>query len=210
MPLVEERIRLLKNAGTIIMAKYKGCLSQAFDEIERVDGRISVDSLMHWLVSTFHSFFDVAWYEGRSVYFMKRAQIMVADLWMAMEGDGPWGLFDDISKLTMFADYRVPQVLMGLKVLQVDEELMSRLDNKELMSIHDEAVIELRGCAIEAVERMQRQMKEILVQNLSEQQVDSMVNSMTIDFYLWDWAKSEEGSSHLRDIPIHLTRSHYY
>jgi hypothetical protein len=44
-----------------------------------------------------------------SVYIYKRVQILVADLWACFEGKS-YGQFDDIDKVTMFADYRVPQV----------------------------------------------------------------------------------------------------
>ena len=39
------------------------------------------------------------------VYFLKRAQIFVADVWHRFEGRG-YGEFHDIDSLTMFADYR--------------------------------------------------------------------------------------------------------
>jgi hypothetical protein len=44
----------------------------------------------------------------KNVRFLKRAQICVADLWAAFNGEG-FGQFDDIEKITMFADYRVPR-----------------------------------------------------------------------------------------------------
>jgi hypothetical protein len=36
------------------------------------------------------------------VRFLKRAQIFVADLWAAFDGES-WGEFNDIDKITMFA-----------------------------------------------------------------------------------------------------------
>jgi hypothetical protein len=42
----------------------------------------------------------------------KRAQILVADLWAAFRGQS-YGTFADIDSITMFADYRVPQVNRG-------------------------------------------------------------------------------------------------
>ena len=40
-----------------------------------------------------------------AVYFLKRAQILVAEIWACFRGLGD-GRFDDIDELTMFADYR--------------------------------------------------------------------------------------------------------
>lgn len=48
------------------------------------------------------------------MYFHKRVQILVADLWACFEGQGH-GKFDDIDHITMFADYRVPQVRLRLR-----------------------------------------------------------------------------------------------
>jgi len=39
------------------------------------------------------------------VHILKRAQILVADLWACFEGQG-LGAFADIDAITMFADYR--------------------------------------------------------------------------------------------------------
>lgn len=56
------------------------------------------------------------------MFFYKRAQIFVGDLWGAYRGQG-LGEFHDIDKLTMFADYRVPVVLKGLGFMHYTEEL---------------------------------------------------------------------------------------
>lgn len=58
--------------------------------------------------------------------FYKRAQILVADTWSVLEGKGD-GSFDDISSLTIFADYRIPQVLVHLKAMKYSEKLMKKL-----------------------------------------------------------------------------------
>lgn len=58
--------------------------------------------------------------------FYKRAQILVADTWSVLEGKGD-GSFEDISSLTIFADYRIPQVLVHLKAMKYSDELMKKL-----------------------------------------------------------------------------------
>jgi hypothetical protein len=55
-------------------------------------------------------FHDVSEYHGVDVPFYKRAQIASLDLSMAFGGEGP-GRFDDLDRLTMFADNLVPHVL---------------------------------------------------------------------------------------------------
>lgn len=43
------------------------------------------------------------------VFFLKRAQILIADIWACFEGKD-YGALDGIEHLTAFADYRIPQV----------------------------------------------------------------------------------------------------
>lgn len=66
------------------------------------------------IVSNFSSYRDEAIFEGKLVRFYKRAQILVADLWACFEAKG-LGAFYDIDQITMFADYRVPQVCFLFK-----------------------------------------------------------------------------------------------
>jgi hypothetical protein len=56
------------------------------------------------------------------VFFYKRAQIFVGDVYGAFGGQG-LGCFPDAAQLTMFADYRVPVVLRLMGLLQYSAEL---------------------------------------------------------------------------------------
>jgi hypothetical protein len=62
----------------------------------------SAAGLVNLLAEYFPCFRDEVRFEGRTVRFLKRAQIFVADLWAAFGGEG-YGQFDDIDKITMFA-----------------------------------------------------------------------------------------------------------
>lgn len=64
--------------------------------------------------------------QGRKVAFYKRAQILVADTWSVLEGEGD-GCFSDISSVTIFADYRIPQVLVHLGAMKYSDALMKKL-----------------------------------------------------------------------------------
>ena len=58
--------------------------------------------LVNTLAGHFPAFRDEGIFEERKVRFLKRAQIFVADLWAAFDGQH-YGAFDDIGKITMFA-----------------------------------------------------------------------------------------------------------
>jgi Potential Queuosine, Q, salvage protein family len=63
-----------------------------------------------------------------AVAILKRAQILVADVW-ACCGGRDLGEFSDIDELTAFADYRIPQSLLWLGVLEYSDELVKYLRN---------------------------------------------------------------------------------
>jgi hypothetical protein len=92
-------------------------------------------------------FADCSWYGSLRIPFLKRAQIAAADLHRAGVAR-----FSDLSDLTMFADNLVPHVLRLDGVLRFAPDLVARIEREELIE-HDSAQeIEIRGCAVHAVE----------------------------------------------------------
>jgi Potential Queuosine, Q, salvage protein family len=87
--------------------------------------------------------------EELSLPFLKRAQIAAADLQRA--GVADW---TDASRLTMFADNLVPHVLRLDGVLEFDPELVARIEAGELIEHGSPEEVEIRACAVEAVERI--------------------------------------------------------
>ena len=92
-------------------------------------------------------------YFERDVPFYKRAQIAAADLHLAFDGEGP-GRFDDLDRLTIFADNLVPHVLRVDGVLVLDHALADRIDRGELLLEGSAEEVELRAAAVDAVERL--------------------------------------------------------
>ena len=66
------------------------------------DANNSAAGLVNLLAEKFNCFRDEGRFENKKVHFLKRAQIFVADLWAAFDGEG-YGEFNDIDKITMFA-----------------------------------------------------------------------------------------------------------
>lgn len=97
IPLKLERIKLMNEAGTVLIQKYNG----SFKNFLECTGTFDSWHFINRLIIEFPSFKDFN--EENSVWFLKRAQILVADLWAASEGK----LFSEsIKDLTIFADYR--------------------------------------------------------------------------------------------------------
>ena len=87
---------------------------------------------------------DVSTYRDREVPFLKRAQITASDI----------GGFDDLDRLTLFADNLIPHVLRLEGVLVVDPALVVRIQAGHLLEPGGQAEVELRATAVHAVERM--------------------------------------------------------
>ncbi len=112
--------------------------------VDRADGSAVqfVETLAGW-----RCFADVSVYDGRQVPFLKRAQIAAADLQRAGVAD-----FDDLDRLTMFADNLVPHVLRLDGVLWFDPDLVARIAQGQLIEHGSPEEVEIRACAVHAVE----------------------------------------------------------
>ena len=83
----------------------------------------------------------MALYRTHKVRFLKRVQICVADLHNSFSGQS-WGAFPDIDQLTVFADYKLPQVLRQYGILEYHPSLAQRIDNQEIIEAGSEEEVE--------------------------------------------------------------------
>jgi hypothetical protein len=97
IPMFSQRIQCLREAGRILHERFDGSVITLIQ-----DAKGSAAALVNLLADRFACFRDESTFERKKVRFLKRAQILVADLWAAFEGEG-YGEFHDIDKITMFA-----------------------------------------------------------------------------------------------------------
>jgi hypothetical protein len=138
---------------------------------------------------------DVARYAGFDVPFYKRAQITAADLALAFDERGP-GSFEDLDRLTIFADNLVPHVLRRRGVLVYEQTLADRIDREALLVPGSAEEVEIRACALHAVERC--------VAGLGE--IGAPMTAQQVDYLLWTHGQSPE----MKATPRHRARSTYY
>jgi Queuosine salvage protein len=139
-PLMKQFAATLRDVGAHLLEEHGG----------RYLGVVEAAETIPALAATFaawFSFADVSVYEGREVPFFKRAQIATADLRRA-------GVAEQvgIEELTAFADNLVPHVLRVDGVLRLDPVLATRIEAEELLEHGSPEEIELRACAVHAVE----------------------------------------------------------
>jgi hypothetical protein len=94
---------------------------------------------------------DVSEYDGLRVPFLKRAQLTAQDLAAAGLAE-----FSDLDQLTIFADNLVPHVLRLDGVLRFDPGLVERIDAGQLLEHGSAEEVEIRACALHAVEILSR------------------------------------------------------
>ena len=117
--------------------------------------------------------------------FYKRAQIVAADLALAGVVD-----FDDLDRLTIFADNLVPHVLRIDGVLRYTPELAGRIDAEQLLE-PGEQEREIRACAVHACEAIA---------------ADLGVAPRTLDNWLWNRGQGPR----YKAVPRHRTRTTAY
>ncbi len=190
IPLFDERLANVHEVGRVLLERYDGQFTRAIEHAGR-----SAIKLTLLLAQDFSSFRDVAVYRGHEVRFFKRAQICVADLYGAFRSKR-WGTFTDLEKLTIFADYKLPQVLRHNSVLEYDPGFAERVDNQELLEAGGEEEVELRAATVWVCELLRREMSRLFGRT---------VTAVEVDLLLWYLGQN---SSNM--LPYHRTRTIYY
>eukprot|EP00117_Sycon_ciliatum_P030577 scpid87812/ scgid24067/ UPF0553 protein v1g230591 len=207
---LETRQQHLNTAGKVLMEKFNGSFSYCVESCGH-----SARLLRELIVANFPSFRDEADFNGTPCAFYKRAQILIADLWACFENKS-FGRFEDIDCITMFADYRVPQVLLHHGVLQYSESLMSHLRERRLVDVGHRWELEIRAATIWSVELVRRELVKRRDSRQAQQRsgTDELcsfpLNSIMIDFHLWYSSKDMNLTDQSLDFPMHRTRTTFY
>lgn len=128
------------NAANSSLQKYNCSFLNCIEAADQ-----SAACLVNILAEDFNCFRDEVRFEGRkTVRILKRAQILVADLWACFDGRD-YGEFYDIDKITMFADYRIPQILNSLGCMQYSPLLETTLRKKKLIETGHSWEVQIRG-----------------------------------------------------------------
>ncbi|EEQ98237.1 conserved hypothetical protein [Perkinsus marinus ATCC 50983] len=194
-PLISERVRLVREVARGLRDEYHG---SALELVESADG--SALRLMRILSAQFSGFRDQAIDPdtGRQVFLYKRAQICTADVWGAFRRDGKSVReklnFRDMRALTMFPDYRVPQLLRHKGILIYSSRLENIIDSGRTIPAGSRTELEIRACTVHAC----HEIVEIA------QRED--IFDVTLDWLLW-----QEGEAVRDEIkPHHRTLTIFY
>jgi hypothetical protein len=190
IPLLSKRVANLREVGQGLQAT-----AGSFAPIVAAAAR-SGQALVADVVRRFPSFDDVTTYASEEVRFYKRAQILISDLYGIYEGRG-LGAFDDLDRLTAFADYKIPQVLREAGILVYTPALAEVVDRQQEIPPGDPREVEIRAATIWGC--------ELLRLALAERHDRPTIRVFEVDWLLWSDAQDHEIAR-----PYHRTRTIFY
>ncbi len=174
IPLIDDRVAIMRELGN------KGERLDAFLEGEPND----LWSLVETLSEKYPSYRDVSIYNGMTVPFFKRAQLLFSTLheqgYLEVKG---------LRSGTIMADYRVPQALRELGMIEYSQGLASKVDSHELIPAGSEEEIEMRALSIVAADSLAKIYK---------------LSIMRVDEVLWQYGRRNCTKPH------HLTITTFY
>ena len=200
--LLEERARMLREVFNVISLYFNNSCREFIKKCNK-----NAVQLVKNIIDNFCCFRDQAIYNGEQVFFYKRAQILVSDLYIAYkdlikvtgknEINEVLDFGTSINNLTMFADYRVPQILREMEILEYSKQLSEKIDNKVELLHGSIEEIEIRAATIISVEKIKNKLIEAGMKN---------VLSIEIDIYLWENGEKIKDKAK----PHHRTLSIFY
>ena len=190
IPMLEQRLSHARQVGRQLLALYGGDFGQA---IASAQG--SATALTGLIARDFPCFYDVSRYRGREIPLFKRAQITVVDLAGSLNFAG-LGAFHDLDQLTAFADYKIPQVLRALGVLQYSAPLPSQVYSQQLLSPGSPEEVEIRAGMVWAVELVRQHMARS----------GRVLRAYELDWFLWNLGQSPLPA----ELPYHRVRTVFY
>lgn len=182
--------RALNQLGDYLLKSFDGRFGAMLQAAEHSAGQLAQ------MLLQIPCFQDIARYQGKSIPFLKRAQITAADLSLAFNGQGP-GYFADLGQLTCFADNMIPHVLRCEGLLEYHPKLAAQIDSGQQLEAGSAEEVEIRACALHTVELLQ----QALARN------GRLLRAMDLDYLIWNRGQQATYDGGER---IHLTRTWFY
>lgn len=185
IPLLEERFKIIKEVSTIVNKKMQGNFYQYIKNIT------SDKELFEIIINSFPSFKDERTYNNKTIYFYKLAQLLTSDILHIREEKEQIKV--DYTHLVGCADYKIPQVLRGLGILNYSDELLKIVDNQIEIPVNSVYEVEIRANMITVIDMINKKL-------------DYKYSRMDINDYLFMLKKNKN----LTLKPYHLTRNTNY
>lgn len=139
LPLAKERYDFLVMAKAFLK-------DRNFADLIR--GKLVDEELFNYIISNLDFFIDEATYENNRIYFYKRAQLLTSDIMHMKKSSGMDVCYDN---LVGCADYKIPQVLRNLGVLEFSPKLSSLVDSGIPIMSGTKQEVEIRATTISVI-----------------------------------------------------------
>lgn len=182
IPLLEERVKNLREAGSVLLQKFNGNI-RALIELSNYDAIEIVKNI----TENFPSFRDISNIKGNEIKFLKRAQICPNDFSYLLKDK-----ITNLDKLTAYADYKLPQILRMFGVISYKDSLSKMIDDVIEIPHESREEIEIRAATIWAVELLRQK-----IGKLTAGEIDNTL-----------WVMSQDIQNEAK--PYHRSRTIYY
>ena len=184
IPLLEKRYKTIVGISKIVNERMNGNFYKFIKNIT------SDTQLFDIIISNFESFKDERIYDGKTIYFYKLAQLLTSDILHIREKLE--GIKVDYSNLIGCADYKIPQILRALGIVEYNDELANIIDLSEHIEISSKYEVEIRASQIVVLEYIHKKFINI--------------NSIDINDFFFVYSKKVKSIAK----PYHLCRNTNY
>jgi hypothetical protein len=194
MPMLDEKLALLHEAGAILAAKYDG---RFYNFVQSCSPKLydNGKGLVEKLAAEFPRFNDVSQYDGHEIKFYKLTQLGYWQIYSGLHSTGAFKL-EDPQNMTAFADYIVPVGLRVMGMTSYSPELEKAINSYQMIPRDSRQEIEIRAHCLYATALLADEVNKIrpAYQRIIIPQIDAR---LWTHFHTTQW-------------PHHLTRTIMY
>lgn len=184
IPLLEDRYQNL-----VIMNNFLRERKMSFYEL--IKNFYKDEELIDFIISNFSYFKDESEYKGRTIYFYKRAQLLASDILHVRK------ILEhvkvDFSHLPGCADYKIPQVMRCMGILEFSDKLANLVDNKIELKEGSEMEVEIRA-------------NDLVVLDYMAEKLNERISRMDLNDYIWLLGQDKSKMNK----PYHRTLTKHY
>ena len=149
---LKERYETVVSIWNVVNKKMNG---NFYNYIEKIN---EDTELFDIIINNFSEFCDVREYDNKKIYFYKLAQLLTSDILHIKELIN--GTKVDYSHLVGCADYKIPQTLRALGIVEFNSELSKIVDNKQLIDENSMYEVEIRANMIAVISYINSKLKD--------------------------------------------------
>lgn len=191
IPLSEQRVKAMHAMGELLAKDYHNSV-QTFVEKHGKDA----EKILQTLATKVYGYDDIHQFQGKSIPFLKRAQLTIADissLYMKYEGLA----LENFRQVTACPDYKLPQIMRYYGLISYSDDLADAVDHEKELLSGSTPEVEVRAATVHVVELIKHQMVKEKNKDITSNQISDQI-----------WLISQDQPADIQ--PHHHTITTYY